>query len=157
MTPVASVFTIGYHSVLLFLSHNHPESSVMHSVPAVALAYLLSVIWLGDFAVMVIIASSSEQTTELNVFNFNIMFPASARETQPIQFILAPLEFSLLGDIAIRSTVLRRKRNDINVCSSSSSPFGSGHNKTSVQEYDDADIPTDFRAHLCTRRTPTRN
>ncbi|KAJ7129468.1 hypothetical protein C8R44DRAFT_615325, partial [Mycena epipterygia] len=112
MDPAASILTIIYHSTLLFMSHNRPgpESSIMHSVLAIAIAYLLSVIWLGAFAVMVIIAYGNE-SGEINVFNFNIQFPTAIQNTQQLQFLLAPTEFSLLGDIAIRSTIQRRKLN----------------------------------------------
>ncbi|KAJ7721158.1 hypothetical protein DFH07DRAFT_932888 [Mycena maculata] len=107
MNSSASVFTIIYHSTLLLMSRNGPESGVMHSVPAIALAYMLSVAWLGAFAVMVIIASGNDPS-EINLFNSNIQFPEWAKNTQQIQFILVPTEFSLLGDIAIRSTIQRR-------------------------------------------------
>lgn len=107
MDPAASILTIIYHSTVLLMSRHRPESPVMHSVPAIALAYLLSVIWLGAFAIMVIIAYDQEEG-QINIFNLNVQFPASVRTTQQIQFMLAPMEFSLLGDIAIRSTVQRR-------------------------------------------------
>ncbi|KAJ7180291.1 hypothetical protein C8R43DRAFT_841251, partial [Mycena crocata] len=108
MDPAVSVFTIIYHTTLLLISHNRQESSIMLSIPAVALAYLLSIAWLGAFAVMCLISYGNEESTEINVFNLNIQFPKSARDTLQIQFLLAPMEFSLLGDIAIRSTVQRR-------------------------------------------------
>ncbi|KAJ7490382.1 hypothetical protein B0H11DRAFT_1022599 [Mycena galericulata] len=109
MDPIASLFTIIYHSTLLLMSYNCPKSSVMHSVPAIALAYLLSFIWLGAFAVMVIISYGQGNETQINVFSMNVQFPDHFQLTQQFQLLLAPLEFSLLGDIAIRSTLQRRK------------------------------------------------
>ncbi|KAJ7228466.1 hypothetical protein GGX14DRAFT_329939, partial [Mycena pura] len=105
MDSAAAVLTVVYHSTLFLIIHNRPESAVMSSVPAVALAYLLSLIWLGAFAVMIILARGNDEAAQINVFNLNIHFPQ--RDTQPIQFILTPMEFTLLGDLAIRGTVCR--------------------------------------------------
>ncbi|KAJ6628849.1 hypothetical protein B0H10DRAFT_101143 [Mycena sp. CBHHK59/15] len=111
--PTASVLTIAYHTTVLLLTHKRPELSVMHTVPTIALAYLLSVVWLGTFAVMVIIDYGNEDGGQIAVFCFNIQFPSSVRDTQQLQFILAPMETCLLGDIAIRSTIQRRSRNSV--------------------------------------------
>ncbi|KAJ6598864.1 hypothetical protein DFH09DRAFT_970762 [Mycena vulgaris] len=112
MNPTASLFTIIYHSTVLLLSHKRPDSdsSAMYSVPAIALAYLLSLVWMCAFAVMVIIGN--EQSGEINVFGLNVQFSVVVRETQQLQFLLVPTEFSLLGDLAIRSTVKRQHRHN---------------------------------------------
>ena len=112
MDSAAAVLTVVYHSTLFLIIHNRPESAVLSSVPAVALAYLLSLIWLGAFAVMIILARGNDEAAQINVFNLNI----PQRDTQPIQFILTPMEFTLLGDLAIRGTVCRLRRGRINVC-----------------------------------------
>ncbi|KAJ7284021.1 hypothetical protein C8J57DRAFT_1294157 [Mycena rebaudengoi] len=108
MNSAASILTIIYHGTLLWLSRNRPERSAMCTVPAITLAFLLSSIWLAAFAVMVIIAYGTKDGGQVDVFSLNIQFPASVQDAQQVQLILVSMEFSLLGDLAIRSMLQRR-------------------------------------------------
>jgi hypothetical protein len=71
------------------------------------LAYILTIAWLGAFAVMALIACGGY--TDLYLCGLIIHVPTHPITTQKFQFMLTPLEFVIMGDLAIRITLLRRE------------------------------------------------
>jgi len=107
MNPITGLLTIFFHVPLIFLAHNRPGTKGMISIEAAVLACLLSLGWLACFIVMVLISKGSLGTVDPFGLNETISTYAVSI-TQRLQFIGTPLEFGLLGDIAIRSTWARR-------------------------------------------------
>lgn len=106
LSPSVALATFVYHSTLLLLKRKRPDLEGMISVPAIAAAYVLSLAWLVAFIVMVLIAYGHE--AEIELFWIHANFPDGEITTQRLQLLFTSLEFSILGDFAIRSTILRR-------------------------------------------------
>lgn len=79
----------------------------MFYIWSIAWAYILSIAWLGAFAVMAFIACGGY--TDLLLCGLIIHIPVHPITTQKFQFMLTPLECVIMGDLAIRITILRRE------------------------------------------------
>ncbi|CAA7260025.1 unnamed protein product [Cyclocybe aegerita] len=99
---------MGYHVAILILAYKRPDDAPVLPVGYVIAPYLLTASWLGAFIAMTIVLSCRD-LKEMTLFNFQIAVPQAMRVTQKIQIMLDPLECVILGDIAIRSTIDRRR------------------------------------------------
>lgn len=110
LNPLLALCTIGYHSTMLLLAYNRPEGAPILPVGYLIAPYLLSLTWFGAYIAMSMLLSN--RTRVIDVFHLQIVVPQTFRATQKMQIMFDPLESTLLGCIAIRSTIERRQVGD---------------------------------------------
>jgi len=108
MNPLFAILTMGYHAAMLLIAFRRPDDAPNLSVGYTITAYLLSCAWLGAYIAMAIILSS--RAKELSFFDLRIEIPQTMGIAQKIQVMLDPLESAVIGNIAVKSTIQRRRR-----------------------------------------------
>ncbi|KAF8969468.1 hypothetical protein BDZ97DRAFT_246377 [Flammula alnicola] len=116
LNPFFAILTMGYHSTMLLLAYKRPEDAPMLPIAYTISAYLLSLGWLGAYIAMAVVLSSRE--TEVHLFDCRIMIPQTLRDTQKLQIMLDALECTIIGTIAVKSTIQR-----LQLCKSKETPF----------------------------------
>ncbi|EAU84633.1 hypothetical protein CC1G_00152 [Coprinopsis cinerea okayama7 len=108
--PVFGIMTFAYHFVLLLLAFTRPQLKPMSWAGTMAMAYILSCCWLAGYIVMIVVRlAGTGGVLVLEILGTNFHFPVGHRILDKWQFVLHAAEWVLLGDLAIRTTVHRRR------------------------------------------------
>ncbi|KDR83934.1 hypothetical protein GALMADRAFT_236436 [Galerina marginata CBS 339.88] len=107
LNPVFAILTMAYHITMLLLTFKRPADAPRLSIGYTIVAYLLSLAWLGAYFAMSVILSNRE--TEFKIFGLWVLIPQTMRVPQKIQIMLDPFECVIIGNIAIKSTMERRR------------------------------------------------
>ncbi|TFK43704.1 hypothetical protein BDQ12DRAFT_675419 [Crucibulum laeve] len=110
INPIAAVLNMIYHLTVLLATHFRPAKAAAFTVTAISLGFLLSLTWLSAFLVMVFVALKGGAACDL--FGLDIQFSNTVISTQRIQLLFTMLEFAIMVDLSIRSTLKRRKRHE---------------------------------------------
>jgi len=105
LNPFFAILTISYNITLFVRMYNRPEDAPILSIWYTISAYLLSLGWLGAYICMAFVLSSREKETTF--FHTHIMIPQEMRDSQRVQMLLDPVEFALIGNIAVKRTIER--------------------------------------------------
>jgi len=106
--PVFGVATLSFHLSVLLQTSARPVKPVILSNTCNAVAYFLSFVWFAAFFAMIIVYQTQAEGTGCLILcgrTFNL--PSNAKNTQKLQFLLIPVQWILLLDLAIRTTLYR--------------------------------------------------
>lgn len=105
LNPFFAILTISYNITLFVRTYNRPEDDSVLSIWYTISGYLLSLGWLGAYICMAFVLSSREK--EMTLFRAHLTIPQNMRDSQRVQMLLDPVEFALIGNVAVKGTIER--------------------------------------------------
>ncbi|KAH6915069.1 hypothetical protein BKA70DRAFT_564460 [Coprinopsis sp. MPI-PUGE-AT-0042] len=110
--PVFGIMTTTYHTSIFILMIFRPQRLSFLSTASISGAYILSFCWMAAFAALVFIREAQSEGVEcLDLpIGIHVHIPYHEHSLQKWQFLAVPIQWVLLGDLAIRNTVYRQRR-----------------------------------------------
>lgn len=104
--------TATYHTSVLALMFFRPQRLSFLSTASISVAYILSFCWMAVFAALIFIREAQSEGVDcLDLpLGIHVHIPYHEHSLQRWQFLAVPMEWALLGDLAIRKTVYRQRR-----------------------------------------------